>query len=124
MKHDGVEKGLFATKALHEKLQSYGKGDKVNIRKEEFAPNKFGWNVIPEAGTSPKSQASGTAVSISNDERTHDIHKQVCLKLAVEMFGTTDAVLTDGQVVVIEANMKKLLMILEGKQEPEEDFPF
>lgn len=124
--HDGAEKGLFATQTLHDKLRHYGKGDKVNVRKEEYSPGKFAWNVIPEEGTSVRSESNGKSVDVSTDARTHDIHKQVCLKLACEMYGTKEGTLTDGDLIVIESNMKNLLMVLEGglKQEEKDDFPF
>ena len=73
-------------------------------------------------------------VSMSSDARTHDIHKQVCLKLAVGLLNREDnSTLSGGELVVIEANMKSLLVVLEGKQEEadgkteaksDEDLPF
>ena len=128
--HNGSEKGLFATDALHEKLVKFRKGDKVNIRKEEFQPGKYGWNIIPEEGTVPsRSEATAPAKA---DDRTHDIHKQVCLKLAVELLGTRKGTLTDGDTVILEANMYCLLGILEGtngaksedSKPKDEDLPF
>ena len=132
LKHENSEKGLFATDALHAKLMNFRRGDKVNIRKEEFAPGKFGWNIIPEEGTIPsRSEATKPALA---DDRTHDIHKQVCLKLAVELLGSKKGALTDGDVVILEANMYHLLGILEGTgsvkaddttdEKKDEDLPF
>ncbi len=106
-KSDGGEAGIFATEKLHEKLQFYKKGDTVNIRKEEYSAGKFGWNVIPEEGTNSKSVI---------DARTQDIHKQVCLKLAVSMMDKKNAIFSEGDLVVIEANTKGLLRVLEGKE--------
>jgi hypothetical protein len=130
LNHNNTEKGLFATDALHEKLVKFRQGDKVNIRKEEFAPGKYGWNIIPEEGTVP-SKSEATPVTKVED-RTHDIHKQVCLKLAVELLGNKKGTLTDGEVVVLEANMYCLLGILEGtggvksedSKPKDEDLPF
>ena len=126
LEHDGKEVGVFATETLHGKLKYYQKGDVLNIRKEEYASGKFSWNVIPQEGTKPKTTASDVVQKI--DDRTHDIHKQVCLKLAVELMGEKDAILTGTQLDAIEANMKQLLMILEGEKESEEpskdDMPF
>lgn len=132
LNHGGSEKGLFATDALHDKLVKFRTGDKVNIRKEEFAPGKLGWNIIPQEGTVPsRSEAKAPAKA---DDRTHDIHKQVCLKLAVELFGAKSGSLTEGDVVILEANMYYLLGILEGtstsqaedsdKNPKDEDLPF
>ena len=126
VKNGGKEVGIFATESLHGKLQDYRRGDKVNIRKEEYEPGKFAYNVIPEEGTSISESKNAT---FNIDDRTHDIHKQVCLKLAVDMMETKNKTLTDGDLVVIEANMKSLLMVLEGsnfldKEENKDDLPF
>ena len=129
LNHGGSEVGLFATDALHDKLAKFRTGDKVNIRKEEFAPGKLGWNIIPQEGTVPsKSEAQAPAKA---DDRTHDIHKQVCLKLAVELMGNKKGSLSEGDVVVLEANMFYLLGILEGTgsvntdtDKKDEDLPF
>jgi hypothetical protein len=129
LNHGGSEVGLFATDALHDKLVKFRTGDKVNIRKEEFAPGKLGWNIIPQEGTVPsKSEAQAPAKA---DDRTHDIHKQVCLKLAVELMGTKKGSLSEGDVVVLEANMYYLLGVLEGTgsvntdtDKKDEDLPF
>tara|TARA_R100001594_G_scaffold135464_2_gene177226 strand:- start:2059 stop:2571 length:513 start_codon:yes stop_codon:yes gene_type:complete len=111
---DGIETGFFATDALHKKLSVYGQGAKVSITKEEYAPGKSAWTVEPLSGTTPKPT---TAISYNNiDARTHDIHKQVCLKLAVEMFGGTKDILKDQEVVAIETNMKVLLSVLESEE--------
>jgi len=126
VKNDGKEVGIFASQALHGKLKDYRKGDKVNIRKEEYAPGKEGWNITLEEGANV---SNGKSTTFSIDDRTHDIHKQVCLKLAVDMMETKNKTLTDGDLVVIEANMKSLLMVLEGsnfldKEENKDDLPF
>tara|TARA_R100000234_G_scaffold116925_1_gene94627 strand:- start:8438 stop:8929 length:492 start_codon:yes stop_codon:yes gene_type:complete len=122
---EGRETSFFATENLHKKLSTFGRGAKVNIRKDEYAPGKFAWNVIPQGDTQPKSIS--TSANSSIDNRTHDIHKQVCLKLAVDMISTKDKVLTTGELVVIEANMMSLLNVLEGKspsESTEDDSPF
>ena len=125
--HEGSEKGIFATEYLNDKLQYYRKGDKVNIRKEEVG-GKTVWNIVPE-GTTKAKNSSNTTLGI--DARTHDIHKQVCLKLAVDMVAKKDihTVLTDAEQVIIEANMKALLQVLEGTPDThtskdEETLPF
>ena len=123
--HEGAEKGIFATAYLNDKLRFYRKGDKVNIRKEEVG-GKTVWNIVPQEGTSVKNETNTT---LGIDDRTHDIHKQVCLKLAVEMIEKKTATLTEGELVIIEANMKALLQVLEGTPDThtsrdETDFPF
>lgn len=124
--HEGAEKAIFATKYLNDKLQYYRKGDKVNIRKETSEDGKTIWSVVAEDGTKTKNEGNTT---LGIDARTHDIHKQVCLKLAVDMMDKGNTVLTEGELVVIEANMKALLQVLEGTPDThtikdEEKLPF
>jgi hypothetical protein len=115
VKKDGIETGFFATEALHGKLSAYGQGAKVSINKEEYAPGKSAWTVQPLEGAQP--QALSTALSSATiDNRTHDIHKQVCLKLAVELFGNKVGMITDTDMVTIDANMQSLLSILESEE--------
>lgn len=120
---EGQETSFFATENLHKKLSTFGKGSTVNIRKDEYAPGKFAWNVIPQGNTQPKPMVSSSNNTIDN--RTHDIHKQVCLKLALSLVDKKNTTLTTGDLVVVEANMMNLLNILEGKSASEttEDEP-
>ena len=123
VKKDQQEVSFFATSSLHKKLSGFGKGSKLSVTKEEYAPNKFAWTVNslktvqPSAPTPHTSHWSyGRPQNSANqhiDNRTHDIHKQVCLKLAIEMLGKVDGIITDAQLVIVDANMNHLLNILE-----------
>tara|TARA_R100001163_G_scaffold48902_1_gene36751 strand:- start:75 stop:572 length:498 start_codon:yes stop_codon:yes gene_type:complete len=123
VKHQNVEKSIFATPKLHEQLRHYGKGDIVNIRKEEWSPGKTKFNVMPQENISPKTAVNGRSADLSNDARTHDIHKQVCFKEAMALMPKNGQILSDTELVVVETNMKNLLMVLEGRN-AEEDTPF
>ena len=111
VKKDGVETSFFATDALHKKLSVYSQGAKLSIKKEEYAPGKSAWTVQPLEGTT----ASAPATTKTIDDRTHDIHKQVCLKLAVGIFTKNKEVgiLSGADISIIEANTLALLDILE-----------
>ena len=112
VRKDGVETSFFATDALHKKLSVYSQGAKLSIQKEEYSPGKSAWTVQPLEGTTASTPTTTTTRTI--DERTHDIHKQVCLKLAVELFGTKKGDILSGKdVSIIEANTLALLDILE-----------
>ena len=112
VRKDGAEASFFATDALHKKLSVYNQGAKLSIQKEEYAPGKSAWKVRPLDGTTASTPATTTTRTI--DDRTHDIHKQVCLKLAVELFGTKKGDILSGEdVSIIEANTLALLDILE-----------
>ncbi len=133
VRKDGIETGFFATDALHKKLSVYGQGAKVSINKEEYAPGKSAWTVQPLEGTQPQAVAP-VATSATVDNRTHDIHKQVCLKLAIELFGTKKGdMLSDTDMVTIDTNMQTLLSILESEEKvksltnsdaPQDGMPF
>ena len=51
-----------------------------------------------------------TSGSITPDDRTADIHKQVCLKLAVQSMGS------DFNIEEIESRMYSLLSVLHGTE--------
>ena len=120
VRKDGVETSFFATDALHKKLSVYSQGAKLSIQKEEYAPGKSAWTVKPLEGTTASKPEVIGSIDVGYqkiDDRTHDIHKQGCLKLAVEMIGNIEGLLTDTEVTIIDANMKALLSILESKED-------
>jgi len=123
--HDGVEKCIFATEFLNDKLQHYGKGDVINVRKEETEDGKIQWNVIPEDGTDVKRDrgvsagTNGVPVNTPtpqpqpdwhhiNTAKSYDIHKQVCLKLAIQL---EHGKKTDFKRIA--KNMDRLISVLE-----------
>jgi|TARA_R100001530_G_scaffold131546_1_gene103288 hypothetical protein len=120
---DGEEAGLFATDTLHEKLKNFTKGDSVNIRKEEYEAGKFGWNVIPQDGTptrkAPPPSVSTPTTTQSVDARTKDIHRQVCLKLAVQSMDTSETL----DFAMVKLRMEGLLGVLDN-EEVKEELPF
>lgn len=123
VKKGGEEYSFFATPYLNTKLSGFKRGDVVKIANNKV-DGKTVWDV--RAISVNKMQGNQKIESMSNgvvDARTHDIHKQVCLKLAIQMRGNTDKMLTDADLVIIEANMKHLLNILEGTSVSEE-MPF
>jgi arginine/lysine/ornithine decarboxylase len=113
VKKDQQEVSFFATSSLHKKLSGFGKGSKLSVTKEEYAPSKFAWTVNSLKTVQPSAPAPQNSANQHIDNRTHDIHKQVCLKLAIEMLGKVDGIITDAQLIVVDANMNHLLNILE-----------
>lgn len=112
---EGEEHSLFATDNLHEKLKDYNKGDVVNIRKEEYEAGKMGWIVNPAEGViaKPSSSTPSAQYSSSNsiDDRTKDIHRQVCLKLAVQSMGTSETL----DFAMVKLRMEGLINILDSE---------
>jgi len=110
----GVEKTLFVnTESFNQKLEEAAKVSfKVNIRKEENAPGKYGYNVEPvESCSNPNISPQHTF-----DARTHDIHRQVALKLAVNF----DDKLTAQELEIMKYNTHMILEVLEA----EDNLPF
>ena len=120
VRKDGQETSFFATENLHKKLSIYGQGAEVTIKQEEYAPGKSAWNVVAKEGTKPKPTSSSNNYINS---KIHDIHRQVCLKLAVQMFGTSEGLLSDADVTTIKANMTQLLYVLEDPKSEEDVKP-
>ena len=132
LKYKGDEVCLFATDALHSKLAMFHKGDKVNIRKEEYEPGKFGFNVIPEEGTPVRNGSTPEGIDDSykaepnasekerrhyyeskTDDKTKDIHRQVAFKAACKMFGECGDYLSSEEVDIIINNTNALLGVIE-----------
>ena len=108
----GEEKTFFATENLHKKLSDYGKGANLNIKKEEYAPNKFAWEVHALNGTMMTGSGQKPVVSTPiSDSRTLDIHKQVCLKLAVQSMAHVKF-----DIKAVEERMYQLLDVLHGNK--------
>ena len=124
----GSEMCIFASDGLHKQLSEYGKDAVVEIIKEEYEPDKTRFNVIPQEGTTtrsamnvdntPKNGSSSPNWDKINADKTADIHKQVCLKLAVQLHEKTTEVLDKPQLAAIEGNMYSLLEILDGNNTP------
>ena len=114
---EGEEHSLFATDNLHEKLKDYNKGDVVNIRKEEYEAGKMGWIVTPAEGVVAKIGSSNTQtggeIVRGIDDRTKDIHRQVCLKLAVQSMGTSETL----DFAMVKLRMEGLINILDSKDD-------
>lgn len=117
LKENGQDVSLFATDNLHNKLQYYKAGDVVEIAKKETDQGRISWEVTPKNGTPVKnasnstpSVAQTTTTSGTLDDRTADIHKQVCLKLAVQSMGD------DFDIEEIESRMYSLLSVLHGNE--------
>ena len=124
-KKDGEQYNFFATPYLNNKLSGFKRGDVVKIAHNKLPSGKTAWDVRTVAANKAKIGNDGI------DARTHDIHKQVCLKLAVQMMGDINAVLSDSEVTIIKANTQLLLSVLEGDDESvlkgdnnKEDLPF
>lgn len=108
--HNGVDSSFFASPGLHRKIQGYGQGDTCTIKK--VAVNgKIAWD-IKTIGNAVGKSANNTSPDMGIDARTKDIHRQVCLKLAVESIGTK-AKVTEAYYKDVKARMEGLLNVLD-----------
>ena len=144
----GTEKVFWATDNFHDQLVGFQAGDRVTIEHKKMKSDKGAYtqyfvhadqdvllgkskeeeNVIAQEGTTtrsamnvdntPKNGSSSPDWDKINADKTADIHKQVCLKLAVQLHGTSKTVLTRDEIASIESNMYALLEILDNNNTP------
>ena len=118
--HNGEKVGHFAQPNLHLQLREYQEGDIVTIQKQQTEKDGYIWVVN---GNSPLKQPSPISkpLQTSFDDRTHDIHRQVCLKVAVKSFPSTDRPWTEEVLGELKRRTDSLMLILEGERD---DLPF
>jgi len=112
VKYEGLEQGIFAEEDLHQKLQQYGKGTKLVIRRTQDDKGQLEWQVTPANGNTQLK--SNQTVLKYLDDRTADIHRQVALKIATISIGQTTKPWADEDLQEIKIRMDKLLDILDG----------
>ena len=120
VEYDREPHGLFADEFLHEILNKYSKGDQIVIRREQDQEGKLRWEVFPTENGSAMQKTAQTIPPI--DSRTKDIHRQVCLKVAVLSFPTSNKSWDDEIVKEIKARTDSLLIVLDGASD--EPLPF
>ena len=126
VEHNGTDSSFFASPGLHRRIKSFSQGDSISIVKN-MQNGRTAWDV-KELGSS-----KSTNTSMTMDARTKDIHRQVCLKLAVESIGTKTKV-TDAYYKDVKERMEGLLAVLDPaeavvdsikeKFDGEEEVPF
>ena len=109
VEYKGTEKSIFAEDSLHLKLEKYGKGTHLILRRDQDDNGQLEWQVTPQNGnTQHKPQQS-------LDDRTSDIHRQVALKIATISIGHSIRPWTTEDLKEIKVRMDKLLEILDGR---------
>jgi len=109
--YEDQSQGIFADEYLHDILLHYSKGDKVIIRREHDHTGKLRWEVIPNGINPFKHNRSDT---YQLDDRTKDIHRQVCLKVAVMSLPSTDKPWTTEIISELRSRTKLLIEVLDG----------
>ena len=109
--HDGKDSSFFASYGLHNRIKGFKQGDSVKIIKR-MKNGKTSWDV---------KQTGKTTAPVMSDARTKDIHRQVCLKLAVESIGTK-AKATEAYYKDVGDRMKGFLVVLDPVEIIKEKF--
>ena len=111
VEHEGMESSFFASPGLHNRIKSFKQGDSVKIIKR-MKNGKTSWDV---------KQTGKTTAPVMSDARTKDIHRQVCLKLAVESIGTK-AKATEAYYKDVGDRLKGFLAVLDPVEVIKEKF--
>ena len=115
VKYDGLEQCIFAEDSLHLKLDKYGKGTHLILRRNQDKSGQLEWQVTQANGNAQQQQTSLKYL----DDRTSDIHRQVALKIATISIGQSTKLWTDEDLAEIKVRMDKLLDILDGTKDDE-----
>ena len=110
--YNGEKFGHFAQPNLHQKLSSFSEGDTVIIQKLQTSRDGYDWVVMLDPMTPIPVASKPTQTTF--DDRTHDIHHQVCLKVAVASFPATDRPWNDEVVQELKRRTDSLMTVLEG----------
>ncbi len=121
MQHNGEKYSHFAQPNLHSQLESFAEGDRLTIRKEQTEKDGYKWVVNGNSESKPIVPPTAKSPRVMIDDRTHDIHRQVCLKIAGQSFPASDRPWNDELVKEFERRTESLLRVLEGDQD---DLPF
>ena len=131
LNYNGEQYAHFAQPLLHEKLQEYGEGDVVTIQKLQTSRDGYDWVVTGDSNHKPDPPKTPTPVAAKPqqspvfDDRTHDIHRQVCLKVAVKSFPASDKCWNDKVLAEIKRRTDSLMVVLEGvSHEKDDNLPF
>jgi hypothetical protein len=109
VEYEGKNKSIFAKDSLHLKLQKYGKGTHLILRRNQIENGRLEWQVTPANGKA-QYQPQQTL-----DNRTLDIHRQVALKIATLSIGHSLKPWTNEDLKEIKIRMDKLLDILDSR---------
>ena len=114
VEYDGAEQCIFADDSLHLKLEKYGKGAKLVLRRNQDENGRLEWQVVSSNGSGAQHQPQQTILK-NLDDRTIDIHRQVALKIATISIGHSIRPWTTEDLKEIKVRMDKLLEILDGR---------
>jgi hypothetical protein len=107
---------MFASPDLNDMITSdYGRGDTIRIIKHDTNPTT--WGVHKEGETSVKTVANVKQVEVTNDARTHDIHRQVAVKIVCQNTDFSEKEISEEQYDLMYENVQIILNLIENKKD-------
>ena len=114
--NDNVDTIMFASPKLNELITSdYGRGDTLRIIKHDTKP--VTWGVHKEGEADVKTIANVKQVEVTNDARTHDIHRQVAVKIVCQNTDFSEKEISDEQYDLMYENVQIILNLIENKKD-------
>lgn len=113
-----VEFGCFAEDELHDELIQYGKGNILSITKmgKSYKVEEGNYTYRgDETETTEKQGGAQPDWDKINADKTKDIHRQVCLKLAVQSIGVSTESMSETIYDEIRKRMDHFISILDPK---------
>jgi len=93
----------------------YGRGDTLRIIKHDTKP--VTWGVHKEGEADVKTVANVKSVEVTNDARTHDIHRQVAVKIVCQNTDFSEKQISDEQYDRMFENVQIVLNLIENKKD-------
>ena len=114
--NNNVDTLMFASPDLNDMITSdYGRGDTIRIIKHDTNPTT--WGVHKEGEASVKTVANVKPVEVTNDARTHDIHRQVAVKIVCKGLDFTQNEIEDEQYDLLFKNVQIILNLIDNKKD-------
>ena len=114
--NDNVDTIMFVSPKLNDMITSdYGRGDTLRIIKHDTKP--VTWGVHKEGEADVKTVANVKPVEVTNDARTHDIHRQVAVKIVCQNTDFSEKQISDEKYAMMYDNVQIILNLIENKKD-------
>ena len=114
--NNSVDTLMFASPDLNDMITSdYGRGDTIRIIKHDTKP--VTWGVHKEGESDVKTVANVKPVEVMSDARTHDIHRQVAVKIVCQNTDFSEKEISEEQYAMMYENVQIILNLIENKKD-------
>ena len=114
--NNNVDTLMFASPDLNDMITSdYGRGDTIRIIKHDTNPPT--WGVHKEGEASVKTVPNVKPVEVMSDARTHDIHRQVAVKIVCQNTDFSEKEISEEQYDLMYENVQIVLNLIENKKD-------